>query len=118
MRVRDPLPHWKPVEGPEERAGVGASSTLADDTGKVVLDAEFVESSLRCAAQKGDAVVKSRTDNTARHRSGDIVGMRAAHVAKGADMEVARLTFLTWLSSRRRESMMTPTDLSCGATCR
>jgi len=50
VRVRDPLPHWKPVEGPEERAGVGASSTLADDTGKVVLDAEFVESSLVCAA--------------------------------------------------------------------
>jgi len=58
--VRDPLPHWKPVEGPEQRAGVGASSTLADDHGKVVLDAlEFVESCLGCAAQKGVAVVKS-----------------------------------------------------------
>ena len=47
--VRDPLPHWKPVEGPEQQAGVGASSTLADDPGKVVLNAlEFVESCLGC----------------------------------------------------------------------
>ena len=50
--ARDPLPHWKPVEGPEQRAGVGASSTLADDPDKVVLNAlEFVESCSGCAAQ-------------------------------------------------------------------
>jgi len=116
VQPRDPLPHWKPVKGPEQRAGVGASSTLADDPDKVVLDAlEFVESSLRCAAQKGVAVVKSCTDNIPRHRLSDIVGERTTHVAKGADMEIAydRATFLAWLSNRRRESMMTPRELSC-----
>jgi len=58
--VRDPLPHWKPVEGPQQRAGVDASSMLADNPGKVDLNAlEFVESCLGCAAQNGVAVVKS-----------------------------------------------------------
>jgi len=58
--VLDPLPHWKLVQGPEQRAVVSASSALADDHGQVVLDAlEFVESCLGCAAQKGIAAVKS-----------------------------------------------------------
>jgi len=69
------------VKGPEQRAGVDASSTLADHPVQSVLDAlEFVESRLRCAAQKGVAVVKSSTDNTARHRLGDVV---AAIIPRG-----------------------------------
>jgi len=31
--VGDPLPHWKPVERPEQRLGVGATPALADDSG-------------------------------------------------------------------------------------
>ena len=61
------------MKGPEQWAGISASSALADDPGGDVLDMlEFVESHLRGTVQKGIAVVKSSIDNTARHRLGDI----------------------------------------------
>ena len=49
--VDDSLSHWKPMERPEQRPGVGATPAVADDSGQVVLGAlQFVECRRRCSA--------------------------------------------------------------------
>jgi len=47
---------------------------LADDSQQIILNTmKFVECNLRCAAQKGVAVVESGGDSTARDCLSDIV---------------------------------------------
>ena len=69
-----------------QRVSVSASSTLADDPRQIILNTlKFVECRLRCAAQKGVAVVESGGDYTARECPTDVV------VAQGVIVVIARL---------------------------
>jgi len=58
----------------KQRASVGASSTLADDPRQIILNTlKFVECRLRCAAQKGVAIVQSGGDYAARDCPSDVI---------------------------------------------
>ena len=66
--VADPLPDWQPVKRPEW-TGICSTSTLADDSGRVVLRSlQCVECCGRRTEQYGVAVVQPGSDNdTASH---------------------------------------------------